>query len=526
MITPNNKNSSASMHVQRKAYSRFLQNQQNAASKDQARVDLQAGERSQLLQSYEDIDYRVFNGYITDLVKTEHGAPQGFAKAELRRYEAKLKAFQAKNATPAACEDVGGLSAEKALLTPAKSQSRYRDVLDKETQQIQRFIYDKKVKDFVEEFNPAQARLESFELQTAAREVLKGITKPSAENPKLEVPRYRVCNCMRSVVGGVSDVSVISSTHSDSVRYAGLQTCGSVWHCKICATRVSEVRKLEIRSAVDQHLAAGGGVILNTNTVPHGKNDDLRLMLKTMFDVIWPRYINHRAYKRIRKSVGYVGRIRAVEVTWSAVNGWHPHVHEIWFLEKPLSKADIENLHAELYPVWRNTVKNAGLKSPSAKHGLHIQGAESAADYIAKFGTEPRWELSKELAKSHLKKSKDRNGKTPFDLLRDFIETGSKYSADLFREYAEAFAGQTQLYWSQGLKAKFAIGELSDEEIAAHQDYDAVTVATISITDWRLILRSNDRGLVLELARHGGASAVELFLVRLRTMYKSTAAIG
>ena len=442
-----------------------------------------------------------------------HGVPLGYRRVEKR---------QAAADTPAACEDVGGCGAA-ALLTPAKSQSRLKHTIDENTGEIQGFSYDDKRQEFVAEFDPVSARLESFALQAAAREILKGLTK---DRNGRQVPQYRVCDCLRNGLSGSDGVTILKSALVDSVRFSGLQTCGSVWHCKVCATRVSEVRKLEIRHAVDSHLAAGGGVLFLTNTFPHSRNDDLREMLCKLFDVAWNRYINHRAYKRVRKSFGYVGRVRALEVTWGESNGWHPHVHEIWFVGRPMKASEMKLIKSALFDVWKATALGAGFKAPNRKYGVDVQGAESAADYIAKFGTEPRWEIGKELAKAHTKKSRDRKGKTPFDLVREYAETGSEYAGDLFREYCIAFAGKTQLYWSQGLKDHFRISEISDEQIAAKQESDSVVLASICWSDWRLVLRSQDRGLLLELARNGGSEAVHTFLSSLRACYQEWPAVS
>lgn len=522
MITPEQKKSSAIVHVQQKAFSRFLLNKQNSLSKDLTKTKLLSGDRSDLTSSRENIDYRVFNGYISDLVSTVHGIPQGQAKFE------KL-ALQAKNRAPAACEDAPILGAAAPLLNIAKSQSHSKQTINKITGEINRFVFDKKSNEFVEEYQVEDSKAESFRLQAAARRILKTVTKQSKKavnNSQNEVPKYRVCSCLRNLVNEGQEVGIISSKKMDSVRYSGLQTCGSVWTCKVCATRISEVRKLEIRSAVDQHLSVGGGVIFTTNTISHSKNDDLRLLLKTFFDVIWPRYINHRAFKKVRKQFGYVGRIRAVEVTWSPANGWHPHTHEIWFLEKPISTEDMELLQTALFDVWQTTCVNAGLKAPTKEYGLHVQGASSAADYIAKFGTEPKWEVGKELTKSHLKKSKNRAGKTPFDILRDYELTGSIQSAFLFTEYAAAFHGMRQLFWSRGLKDLFKIDEVSDESIAESLEDDAVLIVKIQKEDWRLVLIEDSRAFVLQIAKAGGQQAVDRFLFRLRDSYKSASAIS
>lgn len=508
--------------VQQAALNRYRQTSDARTFRDDLALTLFQGERARL----DELRAQVQAGHIPHDPKNPvirvpfNGAPVGRAS-----YLRREKSLQAAASRPELARTEGG-SAEGALLTPAKSQSRFKRVIDENTGEIQGFSYNERRNEFEAEFNPAEARLEAFALQAAAREILKGITKPGKREGDKPRPQYRVCDCLRNRLSGSDGVNIVKSAKVDSVRFSGLQTCGSVWHCKVCATRVSEVRKLEIREAVDSWLAQGKAVLFMTYTFPHSREDDLRVLLRKLFDIAWNRLINHRAYKRLRKALGYVGRIRALEVTWGEANGWHPHVHEIWFVESKLSKKEMQAVKNALFDVWKVTAVGAGFKAPNRQRGVDVQGAESAADYIAKFGTEPRWEIGKEMAKSHTKKSRDRKGKTPFDLLREYAETGSAYAADLFREYAVAFAGQVQLYWSQGLKDRFRIKEISDEQIAAHQEDDAIVLASLTWDEWRLVLRSKDRGLLLELARNGGADAVALYVAGLRARYDESARVA
>lgn len=501
--------------VQQAALNRYRETSDARSFRDDLALTLFQGERERL----EELRAEVKAGAIkhdpkNPVIKVPYnGAPVG--RASFQRRE---KSQGADGPRPELARTEDG-SAEGTLLTPAKSQSRFRAVIDEKTGEYQGFSYNEKRCEFEAEFDPVTARLEAFALQAAAREILKGITKPPKKEGGMPRPQYRVCDCLRNGLSGADGVTIVKSARVDSVRFSGLQTCGSVWHCKVCATRVSEVRKLEIREAVDSWLSQGHAVLFMTYTFPHSREDDLRVMLRKLFDIAWNRLINHRAYKRLRKALGYVGRIRALEVTYGEANGWHPHVHEIWFVESKLTKKEMQAVKNALFDVWKVTAVGAGFKAPNRQRGVDVQGAESAADYIAKFGTEPRWEIGKEMAKSHTKKSRDRKGKTPFDLLRDYAETGSSYAADLFKEYAVAFAGQVQLYWSQGLKDRFRIKEISDEQIAAHQEDDAIVLAALTFEEWRLVLRSRDRGLLLELARNGGAEAVGLYIGSLRARY-------
>ena len=60
----------------------------------------------------------------------------------------------------------------------------------------------------------------------------------------------------------------------------------------------------------------------------------------------------------------------------------------------------------------------AGLALPNRKYGVDIVRAYSPAEYLQKIGREQKWGAGAELTRSHVKRSRNRKGMTPFDLLR------------------------------------------------------------------------------------------------------------
>lgn len=330
-----------------------------------------------------------------------------------------------------------------------------------------------------QEFDPVANRLERFALQSAARRIL---------------PNSRTAFCLRNVQKA-KNVEVWQSAEHSTCSYKGLQTCGSVWACPCCSSKISERRRVELRTAMDLHTAAGGQVLLATFTTPHYLGDDLEKVLDGQAKAL--KYLNSgRAAVKFFEEMGCVGKIRALEVTHGRLrasnNGWHPHYHVLLFVRSGL---DLTLWRVALSERWRSACVKAGLKAPDMSHGITLEDGSKAAAYASK------WGLESEMTKGHTKKSN--NGETPFDLLRAYLETGDKHASVLFREFAETFKGKRQLHWSKGLKQMFGIGEKSDEELAEKQDDVAAMLGTIPLEDWRKILRVDGRGLVLELAVHG-----------------------
>lgn len=346
------------------------------------------------------------------------------------------------------------------------------------------------------QFSSASVRLERFALQSAARRLL---------------PESRTANCLRLRQFGKTAVEVWHSIEHNTFQYGGLQTCASVWACPVCAAKISERRRLELLQAMQQHEANGGQVLLLTLTNPHTLTDDLSAMLKAQA-LAMSRFNSTKSAKALWSSIDCIGSVRAWEVTHGA-NGWHPHFHLLLFVRSGL---DLEPLRARFYAVWANCCRLAKLPAPSEQHGVRLDDGSKAADYVSK----GLWGLDREMTKGHMKKAKS-GGRSPFDLLRSYLYDRDKQAGALFREYSAAFKGKRQLVWSKGLKAIFAVEEKTDEETAAAIEARSVLFGYIELEDWRLILKADLRGEVLELARLGW-DLVEALIVSLRNAQQDT----
>jgi hypothetical protein len=335
------------------------------------------------------------------------------------------------------------------------------------------------------------ARLERYILQSAARKILKDSIVT------------RVNNCLRvqskatKFQKNKAGIHVYRSIEHKNCSYGGLQTCASVWVCAPCAAKISERRKLELERAIAQHTARGGEVLLLTLTNPHYLCDKLIDVLEGQKKAL--SYFNgDRASRELFKSIGYIGSVRALEVTHGRLrqinNGWHPHYHILLFVQSGLNLPALENA---LWFRWVMACSKAmpDCRLPDQKHGTKLSNGTEAAAYASK------WGLESEMTKGHIKKSN--NGETPFDMLRAYAFNKDKQAADLFFEFAEVFKGKRQLFWSHGLKAQFDLEEVSDDELTEQQDDDAAILGTIELDDWLLILKADVRGEILELARHG-----------------------
>lgn len=324
------------------------------------------------------------------------------------------------------------------------------------------------------------------------------------------LPKSATRNCLRLPIS--DSVKIVKSKKHDSCHFVGLATCGNVWTCPVCAAKISERRRIELKAAITQHEARGGSVLLITFTHSHQREESLKSLLERQ-SLASQWFYRHRTYKELKQRYMKLGRVRALEVNHGQANGWHPHMHELWFLD--LNLHDYSILKAEIFSLWLKACKRFGLGLPSEKHGIDVRGGEQASAYVTKFGNQDHWGLESELSKSHLKKG--RNGsRSPFQFLDDYC-LGDKQSGALFIEYAEAFRGKRQLTWSRGLKDLFNLEELTDEELIESEEDDGELVVRVSKADWYSLLFTrhamlDPRLLLLQLAENGGADAVTTYL--------------
>ena len=346
-------------------------------------------------------------------------------------------------------------------------------------------------------YNPMLARVQRFRLQSVARKFL---------------PKSRTDKCLR-LRQASKEIQVWQSIEHKTTSYSGLQTCGSVWACPVCSAKIAERRRVEIIAAMAAHKAAGGCMNLLTLTAPHQRVDKL-VDLLAMQALALKKMFADRTVRKVFAEMGILGQIRALEVTHGRLsefnNGWHPHHHILLFAGSGVDLArfdgpQLKDWAVRLYLRWAACCEAAGLGTPSFAHGLKLDDGSKAAKYVAK------WGLEDEMTKGHTKKAI--NGETPFDFLRAYLVDGTdKQAGALFKEFAETFKGKQQLRWSPGLKKRYAIGESSDEELAAQMDDYAAMLGTITLEQWCDVLAVDGRATVLMLAANGGWDAVTLYL--------------
>jgi replication protein len=366
------------------------------------------------------------------------------------------------------------------------------------------------------------SRLSRWALQSEARSLLRH--------------ERRLGVCFRSIVPGrsgvdvfVSPLSAVSgaqgvekralysmpffrndrSTLDYSAHYGSLMRCGSVWLCPVCASIISERRRRELELAVSNAEAAGAVVYLETLTVQHSKRDNLATLLDAFLSAVRATTGN-RPGRELRRSVGFIGSIRALEVTHGG-SGWHPHCHRLVFLPR---EADAAVYASNMRYVWARSARHFGLEMN--EHGYDLRPTAGAvADYVAKWGHDPAYELpwgaSAEMSKAHIKAGR-LGALTPFGLLRASFD-GDNEAGALFCEFAKWFKGRRQLQYSDGLRSLLGLDvELTDAELVERSEVNEWLLGNLTVEQWRSVRSNDGRGELLEVARSGSWSAVLRFV--------------
>lgn len=341
-----------------------------------------------------------------------------------------------------------------------------------------------------------------FQAQGHARRLLIG--RALAAHPgKHPGDVYRTAGCKWSRIA--SEVTVWRDAQHGSAHYTGLATCGSVWACPICASKIQERRRGEIENAMAWAKSCALTAVMVTLTFPHTVFDDLRTLLEKQADALG-RFRRSRAYAKLSKRLGFAGLIRSLEVTHGQ-NGWHPHVHELWFISTPHRGA-----WEDVARCWESACRSAGLLDESKVdafrlHAVDVRTDVTSGDYLAKQDDSRRWGLAHEIAKATSKAGRAK-GCHP----HHFLIRRAPGDAQLYLEYVEGMKGRRQLFWSHGLKAKVGVVEKSDEVVAEEETEQALRICSIDRKGWAVVRGNDARAEVLDAAESGGADGVEALL--------------
>ncbi len=340
------------------------------------------------------------------------------------------------------------------------------------------------------------ARAERYELQGVAREVLGS--------------DHRIRGCLRYRHFGATTVAVRNRRDTGQAYYSGLQICGVAAACPCCGARIAEERAQRVGLAIAAWQAMGGQVALLTLTFSHHAGQALGPNLDAQL-AAYRALVRGGSYRRLKVRYGLQHFIKGLEFTWSAQNGWHPHLHVLGFFAGAFDVAAFER---ELWVLWLAQLARVG-RSCTRAHGLKVQqGFINAHKYVTKIGRS--WGLADELARANQKRGRA-GSYSPPDLLRACRDGTLPAAPALFAEYVDAMHGRHMFQWSAGLAAAVGLAdERSDQEVAEGIDQADPILVELDGAEWAAVRRFGGIVRLLDIADAGDAEAVRYFVAMCR----------
>ena len=375
-----------------------------------------------------------------------------------------------------------------------------------------------------------------FRLQ---RTIGRIISYPGWDDEKEKVERAegkipRICLCLKAPQdrsrNGDGSAKVWLREGADFGHYGGLQTCGSVWVCPICAPKITEKRAIEINECCQKWVSENpeNSMLMVTYTIPHKHH--MRLAELVDKYKVARREMRRQGklkrrpwlvtWKEIREKYRIKWSVYCLEVNYG-YNGWHPHTHDLYLIEggRGYKENDIESLRVKLTETWLYACKKAKIEiqdqNSFEKYAVQIEVAKTPADYIAKWGLDDYgehkemasgvWGAAQEMAKAHLKKGRSEHY-SAWDLARMVSDNPGnkvifKFFGSRFREFAQAMKGSHQIQFEDGMKKYFGISKITDEEIAADEmREESVLMGVLKHFEWKKVCEKGSRAHVLVLA--------------------------
>lgn len=315
--------------------------------------------------------------------------------------------------------------------------------------------------------------------------------------------RVRKCG---HAAGGLVHVQGKGCGDGISGRSHGLQSCGSVWSCPVCASKIAYGRQLDLERGIS-HWAddRSGSFVLLTLTLRHHRGQALKEVWDGL-STAWRKYVSHRQTKETLKGLDVSGYHRTTEVTYGE-SGWHVHLHVLYFLAsrpQDLSSVAAGNV---LTARWVQSAAAAGFSAvPNAQDWKILRGSSKALASIAGYVTKGEYhegmsaprsgnEVAMEVTRADLKTGRS-SSRTPFEILRGLLE-GDALPGDqeLWAEWESASKGRRQQIWSRGLRADLGLDdEMTDQDLADAYENGEVTDVTVNLveitsSEWEKIAR-------------------------------------
>lgn len=343
----------------------------------------------------------------------------------------------------------------------------------------------------VKEFDEKSLYFLKFALQDEAQHIIREC-----------LPAYRrkdYCNCHRLSIKPSLTSQVLLNNETRRAYYHRVVTCSNATLCPVCAPRISAFRCDEISKASMLHLKADpdNALYLLTLTCRHSSANYLPSLLSS-FKRAMSYFFGRSDVQHFFLSLGVIGRITAHEVTYSDLSGYHPHCHILLFGKRSFCSA------AYISSLWLKCLQKHGLDGLDGI-ALQFQPADNVKNYLTK--------ISQEMVLFHLKHGRTNGHFTPMQLLNE-ASCGEVWARTAFATIFSAYYGKHLLHWSKGLKSRFGIKTVTDDDITSN-DAEAQKFSLILEIPFKIFnsLSHYKRAEILGKVSHGDYSSLRDWLV-------------
>jgi len=338
-----------------------------------------------------------------------------------------------------------------------------------------------------------KTRIKRYKLLSEAQKIL---TENNVCNTRNGNPhRTRFCHARRTYLADNITIKLNNNDIASEASIGNVQTCGSVWSCPVCASRIAVEKGKLVQKALIYAKENNQVPIMVALTASHNLHTCLE-EFKAKFKAAWKMFSSHRQWRKFKKRYGLKHWIANREVTHGR-NGWHYHMHLLLFMDAASLKyadGDIK-LEETLTELWLNCLAHNGL-SGVGEYALKVSASESVGkEYLTKIGlTEDAKTggLQYEMTASSNKKS----GYTIWDILRH-ASYGDKLSEALYIEFVGAMFGDSFLSFSKGFLPLLEDIQLDTEDENADKKKDWIEISPYW---WRIVVQTRSYAGLLECA--------------------------
>lgn len=346
--------------------------------------------------------------------------------------------------------------------------------------------------------------------------LLRGkIAKNAGDIKTMKSTLYCGSQVTRQGVGTVPAVYVLAN--NVDAKFYGTTTCKNAWFCPSCSAKVMAKYAAEIACAIEAiHQYKNQVACMITFTIPHTSGMKCEETADILFDT-WKAFNvrgNHNLKTKWNQKDPFASfceefnckhRIKVGEFTWGD-NGWHPHFHCLFFVDKAKLQKVIkwqELLNNRWYALARRqTIKKWNKLFPDQKDKNKIR-ADIMYDKMDKAGSKGcyisvdkdgkvieqkssryicGWGADRELTGNYQNKATNEGHMSPQQILQKAEDTSGDEREkwlDLYMEYARATRNSKRRrisFGQSGIKAMVAKWKLTNayKEVVAKKNSDLV----------------------------------------------------